>query len=75
MSKTIKEERHGLCRWFPGAGPEGQAGRLQGKWPGSALRSGWSTGALSYVECVADDVPYGQLTCSRAPCRPPRTRR
>lgn len=31
-------------------------------------------GALAYVECVGDDVPYGETTRSRAPCRPRRTR-
>jgi uncharacterized protein YbaA (DUF1428 family) len=28
-------------------------------------------GALRYVECVADDVPYGELTCKgRIDCVP-----
>ena len=31
-------------------------------------------GALAFVECVADDVPVGELTSFRAPCRRRKTR-
>ncbi len=31
-------------------------------------------GALDCVECLGDDVPYGELTSFRAACRPKRTK-
>lgn len=27
-------------------------------------------GALAYVECIGDDVPYGEITSFRVPFRP-----
>src|SRR5271165_6216082 len=32
------------------------------RWPARPARSGKEYGALAFVECLADDVPYGELT-------------
>lgn len=57
----MEEKRNVLCRRFHRGGAEGECRCLLefSTFAGSIWKE---YGALEYVECIGDDVPYGELT-------------